>query len=52
MAGHGEAIADVFALGECDALYVPNYSSFSQVGNANTRTLVETDFVEDYPHPH
>ena len=24
-----EAVADVFALGECDALYIPNYSSFS-----------------------
>lgn len=27
-----EAVADVFALGECDALFVPNYSSFSIVG--------------------
>ena len=27
-----EAVADVFALGECDALFIPNYSSFSVVG--------------------
>lgn len=27
-----EAVADVFALGECDALFVPSYSSFSVVG--------------------
>jgi len=27
-----EAVADIFALGECDALYIPNYSSFSIVG--------------------
>ena len=26
-----EAVADVFALGECDALFIPNYSSFSAV---------------------
>lgn len=32
-----EAVADVFALGECDALYLPNYSSFSQVGIMLTR---------------
>ena len=24
-----EAVADVFALGECDSLFIPNYSSFS-----------------------
>ncbi len=27
-----EAVSDVFALGECDALFIPNYSSFSAVG--------------------
>jgi hypothetical protein len=27
-----EAASDVFALGECDALYIPNYSSFSMLG--------------------
>ena len=27
-----EAVADVFALGECDALYIPKYSSFNVVG--------------------
>ncbi|KAL7526703.1 hypothetical protein ACHAXR_001611 [Thalassiosira sp. AJA248-18] len=27
-----EAVADVFALGECDALFIPNYSSFSVIG--------------------
>jgi len=32
-----EAVADVFALGECDALYIPNYSSFSIVGISLTR---------------
>ena len=32
-----EAVADVFALGECDALFVPNYSSFNLVGIMLTR---------------
>ena len=32
-----EATADVFALGECDALMIPNYSSFSYSGIALTR---------------
>ncbi|KAL3780398.1 hypothetical protein ACHAW5_002686 [Stephanodiscus triporus] len=27
-----EAVADVFALGECDALFIPKYSSFSVIG--------------------
>jgi hypothetical protein len=27
-----EAVADVFALGECDSLFIPNYSSFSLFG--------------------
>lgn len=27
-----EAVADVFALGECDALFIPRYSSFNVVG--------------------
>ncbi|EJK77445.1 hypothetical protein THAOC_00725, partial [Thalassiosira oceanica] len=54
-----EAVADVFALGECDALYVPNYSSFSQVGIMLTRgegnrvlfmDLTRHDFVV-YPPP-
>lgn len=27
-----EAVADVFALGECDALYIPQYSTFNVVG--------------------
>ena len=54
-----EAVADVFALGECDALYVPNYSSFSQMGIMLTRAegnrvlfmdLTRHDFV-DYPPP-
>ena len=27
-----EAVADVFALGECDSLFIPNYSSFSFIG--------------------
>jgi hypothetical protein len=32
-----EAVADVFALGECDALFIPNYSSFSLIGITLTR---------------
>ena len=27
-----EAVADAFALGECDGLWMPNYSSFSVIG--------------------
>ena len=27
-----EAMADAFALGECDALFIPNYSSFNVIG--------------------
>lgn len=54
-----EAVADVFALGECDALYLPNFSSFSQVGIMLTRAegnrvffmdLKRHDFVV-YPPP-
>ena len=26
-----EAVSDIFALGECDALYIPNYSSFTLI---------------------
>eukprot|EP00956_Cyclotella_meneghiniana_P037201 scaffold135481_cov66-Cyclotella_meneghiniana.AAC.1 len=26
-----EAVSDIFALGECDALFIPNYSSFSLI---------------------
>jgi hypothetical protein len=32
-----EAVADVFALGECDSLFIPNYSSFSFIGITLTR---------------
>ena len=32
-----EAVADVFALGDCDALFIPIYSSFSAVGIMLTR---------------
>lgn len=32
-----EATAEVFALGECDALMIPNFSSFSYSGIALTR---------------
>ena len=32
-----EAVADVFALGECDSLFIPNYSSFSVIGITLTR---------------
>jgi hypothetical protein len=32
-----EAVSDVFALGECDALYIPNYSSFTMVSIILTR---------------
>lgn len=32
-----EAVADVFALGECDSLFIPNYSSFSAIGITLTR---------------
>lgn len=32
-----EAVADVFALGECDGLYIPNYRSFSVIGIMLTR---------------
>lgn len=32
-----EAVADVFALGECDSLFIPNYSSFSLIGITLTR---------------
>ena len=32
-----EAVADVFALGECDGLWIPNYSSFSMIGIMLTR---------------
>ena len=54
-----EAVADVFALGECDALYLPNFSSFSQVGIMLARAegnrvlfmdLKRHDFA-DYPPP-
>ena len=54
-----EAVADVFALGECDALYVPSFSSFSQVGIMLTRAernrlffmdVGYYDYVE-YPPP-
>lgn len=52
-----EAVADVFALGECDALYVPNYSSFSIPGIMLTRAERKkvffywfNTFVE-YPQP-
>ena len=50
-----EAVADVFALGECDALYIPSYSSFSVTGIMLTRAerrkiffLGKDGFVE-YP---
>lgn len=32
-----EALSDVFALAECDALFIPNYSSFTYVSIALTR---------------
>ena len=32
-----EAVADVFALGECDALFIPNFSTFSMFGITLTR---------------
>jgi hypothetical protein len=32
-----EVIAEIFALGECDALFIPNYSSFSFVSITLTR---------------
>jgi len=32
-----EAVADVFALGECDGLWIPNYSSFNIAGIMLTR---------------
>ena len=39
-----EAVADVFALGECDALFIPSYSSFSIVGIMLTRAKRKTVF--------
>jgi len=30
-------VADVFALGDCDGLWIPNYSSFSITGIMLTR---------------
>ena len=50
-----EAVADVFALGECDALFIPNYSSFSAVGIMLTRAERKKVFFrgdlkwEEYP---
>jgi hypothetical protein len=50
-----EAVADVFALGECDALFVPNYSSFNLVGIILTRAERKKVFFrgglnwEEYP---
>ncbi|GFH53205.1 hypothetical protein CTEN210_09681 [Chaetoceros tenuissimus] len=32
-----EALSDIFALAECDALFIPNYSSFTYVSIALTR---------------
>ena len=54
-----EAVADVFALGECDALYIPKYSSFNVVGIMlaradgrnvyflGTKVTAETNSTED-----
>jgi len=39
-----EAVADVFALGECDSLFIPNYSSFSAIGITLTRAEREKVF--------
>ena len=47
-----EAVADVFALGECDALFIPNYSSFSTVGimlMRAARNNFRGDLREEYP---
>lgn len=42
-----EAMADVFALGECNALYIPNYSSFSFVGIMLARARRKKVFFRD-----
>jgi len=42
-----EAIADVFALGECDALFIPNYSSFSFPGISLARAQKKLVFFRD-----
>lgn len=39
-----EAVADVFALGECDSLFIPNYSSFSATGITLTRAKKKNVF--------
>lgn len=49
-----EAVADVFALGECDALFIPNYSSFGTVGimlmrAARKNVFFRGDLREEYP---
>ena len=50
-----EAVADVFALGECDALFIPKCSSFSTVGimlmrAARKKVFFRGDLLwEEYP---
>ena len=57
-AAMAEAVADVFALGECDALFVPSYSSFSQIGIIQMRAERKRVFFMDkalnyveFPYP-
>ncbi|KAL3809406.1 hypothetical protein ACHAXA_007006 [Cyclostephanos tholiformis] len=46
-----EAVADVFALGECDALYIPRYSSFSVVGIMLARADGRKVFFREASNP-
>ena len=45
-----EAVSDVFALGECDALFIPNYSSFSFMGVILARARRKSVFFMSSKH--
>lgn len=45
-----EAVSDVFALGECDALFIPNYSSFSFIGVILARARKKSVFFMSSKH--
>ena len=45
------ATADVFALGECDALLIPDYSNFSQIGIIQMRNEGRRVFLIDKDYP-
>ena len=45
-----ETIAEIFALGECDALFIPNYSSFSFPSIMLTRARRKSVFFRRTKH--